>query len=78
MGFLVFVISALVGTIIFLMFKLGSKLDKLGCLGNLTVWILCCFVGWILLLFFGRTLRLISIVLLFGLIIYVIIAAFRA
>ncbi|NLM33892.1 MAG: hypothetical protein GX206_00460 [Clostridiales bacterium] len=77
MGLLVLFISALVGTIIYLLFRLGSKLDKLGCLGNLTVWILCCFVGWLLLLFLGRTLRLLSILLLFGLIIYVIVTALK-
>ncbi|WP_143312603.1 hypothetical protein [Clostridium sp. N3C] len=76
-GLLVFILSALIGTIIFLILKLGSKLDKLGCLGNLTVWILCCFVGWLLLLFLGKSLRFVSIVVLLGLIVYVIITALK-
>lgn len=77
MNILVFILSLIIGTIVFLILTLFNKLKGCGVKGAIIAWILCWLGAWIIILLLGKLLVGLLLLLAIGLIIYSIIACIR-
>jgi hypothetical protein len=77
MGILVFIISLILGTVLFLILELINKLPSCGLKKSIISWAFCCIGAWIILLLLGKF--LVGLLVLVGIILigYVIVACLK-